>query len=83
MNRTTIGRGILAFVISCLAAAKIINGFHKAASQTAAGNLAGAAGTALGSAIVVFLALGVYWMVSKRMGSTTTTRVAHGHDKNC
>ena len=68
MNRTTIGRGILAFVISCLAAAKIVNGFYKATSQTAAGNLAGAAGTALGTVIVVLLALGVYWMISKRMG---------------
>jgi hypothetical protein len=71
MNRTTIGRGILAFVISCLAAAKIVNGFYKATSQTAAGNLAGAAGTALGTVIVVLLALGVYWMISKRMGSTS------------
>ena len=70
MNRTTIGKGILAFVISCLAAAKIVNGFYKAASQTAAGNLAGAAGTALGTVIVVLLALGVYWMISKRIGST-------------
>ena len=59
MNRTTIGRGILALVISCLAAAKIVAGFYKAASQTAAGNLAGAAGTALGTAIVVLLAFGV------------------------
>ena len=71
MNRTAIGRGILAFVISCLAAAKIVNGFYKANSQTAAGNLAGAAGTALGTAIVVLLAFGVYWMISKRMGSTS------------
>jgi hypothetical protein len=71
MNRTTIGRGILAFVISCLAAAKIINGFYKAASQTAAGNLGGAAGTATGTVIVVLLALGVYWIISKRIGSTS------------
>jgi hypothetical protein len=69
MNRTTIGRAILAFFISCLAAAKIVNGFYRATSQTAAGNLAGAAGTALGTAIIVLLALGVYWMISKRMGS--------------
>ena len=71
MNRTTIGRGILAFVISCVAAAKLANGFYKAASQTAARNLAGAAGTALGTVIVVLLAFGVYWMISKRMGSTS------------
>jgi hypothetical protein len=71
MSRTTIGRGILAFVLSCVAAAKIINGFYKVASQTAAGNLAGAAGTALGTVIVVLLALGVYWMISKRMDSTS------------
>jgi hypothetical protein len=70
MNRTTIGKGILAFVISCLAAAKIVNGFYKAASQTAAGNLAGAAGTVTGIVIVVLLALGVYWMIGKRIGST-------------
>ncbi len=71
MTRAMIGRSILAFVISCLAAAKIVNGFYKATSQTAAGNLAGAAGTALGTLIVVLLALGVYWMISKRMGSTS------------
>jgi hypothetical protein len=71
MNRTTIGRGILAFLISCLTAAKIINGFYKAASQTAAGNLAGAAGTATGTVLVMLLALGVYWMISKRIGSTS------------
>lgn len=70
MNRTTIGKGILAFVISCLAAAKIVNGFYKAASQTSAGNLVGAAGTVTGTVIVVLLALGVYWMISKRIGST-------------
>jgi len=68
VNRTTIGRGILAFLISCLVAVKIMDGFDKAASQSVAGNLAGAAGTALGTAIVVLLAFGVYWMISKRMG---------------
>ena len=68
MNRTTIGRGILAFVISCLAATNIIDGFYKAASQSVAGNLAGAAGTALGTAMAVLVAFGVYWMISKRMG---------------
>lgn len=71
MKGTTIGRGILALVISCLAAAKIVNGFYKAASQTAVGNLAGAAGTALGTTIIVLLAVGVYWMISKRMGPTS------------
>jgi hypothetical protein len=71
MNRTTIGRGTLAFVISVSAAAKIVNGFNKAASQTAAGSPGGAAGTALGTTIVVLLAFGIYWMISRRMGSTS------------
>jgi len=70
MNGATIAKGILAFVISCLAAVKIVDGFYKAVSQTVAGNLAGAAGTALGTAMVVLLAFGVYWIISKRICST-------------